>query len=132
MVEMVNHVQGSAMEAHFEPAGRAEDGSEKQGLYRPAYTPSAMANQDRIIVAQHVEQTNEQASVAPMLDQATRVAGDLETVLFDGNYAKGPVLDEANKRDLDILTKPMSSWKRSEWSWRNQMPDGSWQNAAHG
>ena len=42
----------------------------KPGPFRPGYPPSAMATEDRVIVAQHVEQTNEQASVAPMLDQA--------------------------------------------------------------
>jgi hypothetical protein len=40
-----------------------------------------LANKDRIIVAQHVEPTSEQAAVAPMLDQADRVAGDVETLL---------------------------------------------------
>jgi hypothetical protein len=51
-----------------------------------------------------------------MLDQADRVAGDVETLLLDGNYATGPVLAEAYDRELDILTPPPGSVESSNKS----------------
>ncbi len=83
----------------------------KRGQYAPAYVPSTMANEDRLIVAQHVETTNELAAVAPLLDQADRVGGGTKTLLLDGGYAKGPVLNIAVERDLDLLSPPSKTKK---------------------
>ena len=81
----------------------------KDGRLRPGYTPSVLSNKDRVIVAQHVEPTDELSAVTPMLDQAERASSDIETVLFDGKYACGRVLETAVKRELDILSPTLGS-----------------------
>ncbi len=77
----------------------------KKGNYTPAYVGSVAANADKIVVAQHVEPTDEQASFGPLLDQAKKV-GVVKQVTADGNYAKEQVLKRAVEEDIDILCNP--------------------------
>jgi transposase len=86
----------------------------KDGRQRPGYTPSVLSNEDRVIVGQHVEPTDELSSFTPMLDQADRISGDVETVLLDGKYACGRMVKTAVERELDLLCPPSQSDSNDE------------------
>ena len=86
----------------------------KRGNYHPGYTPSIATNEERFIVAQHVEPCSEKAAVGPLLDQAERTTqGEANTLLLDGNYHCGPVAREAAERDIDLLAPAPKPRKNS-------------------
>jgi transposase len=87
----------------------------KKGLSTPAYVASVMADENRIIHALHIAQTDEQSAVEPMLDQLERVGDPEPIVLFDGAYATGPVVQHAAERNLNLLTQPRMPKKKPEY-----------------
>ncbi len=87
----------------------------KRGFSSPGYTPSVLANEDRVIIAQYVDPTSEQAAVEPLLAQAQRVVGPqtIETALFDGNYFTAPTIKATLERDIGLLCPTEKSSTRS-------------------
>lgn len=81
----------------------------------PSYKPSVLANDKRVIVAIHVDPSNEINSLVPMLDMATRT-GEGESVkelLLDGGYHAIKVLEESIKRDIHLLCPAGSTIKKN-------------------
>jgi len=78
----------------------------KRGAYSPAYVSSALADEDRLIVAVKVLPSSEADAVGPMLDQANRVAGPVEAVVFDGNYCNGTVMNAASEHEVSVVCPP--------------------------
>lgn len=70
----------------------------------PAYTPSILANEKRVVVAKAVDPTNEITVIAEMLDQAVRTTGDNpDELLLDGGYANETVISTTLDRDISLL-----------------------------
>ena len=89
----------------------------KDGARRPAYKPSVLANAQRLIVGQHVDPSNENASITPMLDQHRSLfASYPPRTLLDGNYHNATVLGLFVELELDLLCPPgkadQGKWKK--------------------
>jgi len=90
---------------------------DKRGRVAPAYIPSVIATEDRLIVAHDVERTSEAASVPKLLEQARKVAvysPDSTFILFDAGYNRGSVLKAGCEQDVNLLCsrgKPTSPQK---------------------
>lgn len=79
----------------------------KQGTYRFAYLPSIVANEQRLIIAQTVHPKSETAVVKTQIDQARRVLKHpVKTLMYDGNYLAGGVLETALEENVDLLCPP--------------------------
>jgi len=77
----------------------------KNGQVAPSYQASIAANEDRMIIGQHVDGTSESAAVEPMVQQAQRVTGgQIETLLADSNYNNATAHEVAHKHDLELLS----------------------------
>lgn len=86
----------------------------KRGVYSPGFMPSALANEERVILGQHVLPSSEAEAVGRMLEQAKRVAGPVETVLLDGNYCNGTVMDALGKHDVTVICPPKPATQKKE------------------
>jgi hypothetical protein len=62
----------------------------KRGVYSPAFVSSALADEDRMVVAVCVLPSSEAGAVGPMLDQANRVSGPVKRWCSMGTTATGP------------------------------------------
>jgi len=83
-------------EAVFQP--------KKDGLCRPSYKPSILADRHRLILGQHVDGASEMAAVAPMLAQYQGVFGGLPSCsLWDGNYNTFEMLGLSVSLEMDCL-----------------------------
>ena len=72
--------------------------------FAPGYTPSILANDKRVVVAQAVDPTNETAVIPEMLDQAIRTTGqNPEELLLDGGYCNETVITTTLERDISLL-----------------------------
>jgi transposase len=71
----------------------------------PAYKPSVLANDARVVVALDVHPSNEINSLVSMLDMTNKAhyEQDIEELLLDGGYGAIEVLEEAIKRDISVL-----------------------------
>jgi transposase len=79
----------------------------KSKEYRPSYRPSILAREDRVVVAKAVHPTSEVEVVGPMLDQAKRVNGAPDSLLFDAGYFHQTILElGVNDPDLKHLLCP--------------------------
>jgi transposase len=96
---------------------------QKNKTLRPSYKPSIMANEQRLIVGQAVDPTNEARVVEPMLEQAERISGDeAEELLLDAGYFSALVALLCYSADISLLcpqgksdgdgAKPKASSKR--------------------
>ena len=76
----------------------------KDGVMRPSYKPSILADKNRLIVGQHVDPNSEMASVVPMLEQYRGVFDSLPmTSLWDGNYNTFEMLELSISTDMNVL-----------------------------
>lgn len=72
--------------------------------FAPAYKPSVLANEDRIITAMALDPSSENKVVAEMLDQSARVVGvHADEVLFDAGYFDDGVIATTLERDISLL-----------------------------
>jgi transposase len=71
----------------------------------PAYKPSVLANDARVVVAIDVHPSNEIESLMSMLDMVNDVdkEGAVEELLLDGGYESIQVLEESIKRNISFL-----------------------------
>lgn len=76
----------------------------KDKVMRPSYKPSVLANEDRLIVGQHVTPANEIAAIRPMLRQYEGVFGmPVSRLLLDAGYASGALFSFALNEEIDLL-----------------------------
>ncbi len=76
----------------------------KDGVYRPGYKPSILSDENRLILGQYVDPSNEMACVSPMLEQYYDLFGGLpERSLWDGNYNKFELLKLSVSLNFDCL-----------------------------
>lgn len=94
----------------------------KRGVYSPGFMPSALANEERVILGQHVLPSSEAEAVGRMLEQAKRVAGPVETVLLDGNYCNGTVMDALRKQDVTVICPPKPATQKKKKEERKAFP----------
>lgn len=71
----------------------------------PAYKPSVLANDARVVVAIDVHPSNEIESLMSMLDMTNKLEkeGEVKELLLDGGYESIEVLEESIKRDISVL-----------------------------
>ena len=82
----------------------------------PAYKPSVLANDKRVIVGIDVNPSNEIQSLFPMVDMANKI-GENESVkelLLDAGYCSVNVLSETVDREISILCSPESNSKKKD------------------
>ncbi len=104
----------SEPEAVFQPR--------KDGARRFSYKPSVLVNAERLIVGQHLDPSNEGASLEPMLNQYHSLFESYPPrTLLDGNYHCAEVLGLFVKRELDLLCPP---GKADLGQWRKQYRGG--------
>lgn len=86
----------------------------------PAYKPSVLANDARVVVAIDVHPSSEIESLTTMLDMTNKVGeeGDVKELLLDGGYECHSVLDESVKRDISVLCA--AGKKKSKENLENQ------------
>lgn len=74
----------------------------------PAYKPSVLANDARVVVAYDVHPSNEINSLFSMLNTVNHAdyEGKVEELLLDGGYDSAEVLEETVKNDISILCAP--------------------------
>jgi transposase len=77
---------------------------QKNKTVRPSYKPSIVATEDRLIVGQAVDATNEPKMVAPMLSQAKRISDErTDELLLDAGYFSGMVALLCYSADISLL-----------------------------
>jgi transposase len=77
---------------------------QKNKTVRPSYKPSIVATEQRLIVGQAVDPTNEAQVVAPMLEQAERISGQkAEELLVDAGYFSAVVALLCYSADISLL-----------------------------
>jgi transposase len=70
----------------------------------PAYRPSVLANEGRIIVALDAHPSSETAQVAGLLAQSERVIGAApQELLLDAGYCTDAVIEQTLERDISLL-----------------------------
>lgn len=69
----------------------------------PAYKPSVLANEARVVVAIDVHPSSETVSLMSMLDKTNELEGTVEELLLDGGYNSIEVLEESVNRDISVL-----------------------------
>jgi hypothetical protein len=71
----------------------------------PAYKPSVLANEARVVVALDVHPSNEINSLVSMLDKTSKAGYEekVDELLLDGGYESFEVLGETIKRDISML-----------------------------
>jgi transposase len=79
----------------------------------PAYKPSVLANEARIVVAIDVHPSNEIESLMSMLDKTSQLDGEVKELLLDGGYESIEVLEESIKRDISVLCTSGGKSKKS-------------------
>lgn len=78
--------------------------------FAPAYTPSVLANEARIIVAHALDPTSETRVIGELFDQSERVASVVEReILLDTGYFNDEVIEAALARDVSLLCPPKPS-----------------------
>ena len=76
----------------------------KNGTYRPAYKPSIMVDQNKLIIGQYVDPTNENAAIQPMLNQQKVIHEILPLcMMLDAGYSSFFILSLFIELDIDIL-----------------------------
>jgi len=76
----------------------------KNKTYRPAYTPSILVNENKMILGHNVQSTSENNAINPMLEQNRKItASEPETVMLDAGYFCFFILGLFVALDIDIL-----------------------------
>ena len=82
----------------------------KNKSFAPAYKPSVIANEKRIVTAIAVDPSSESAVVEEMLEQSKRVSGDeVEELSGDTGYCNETVINAALARDISLLAPETSN-----------------------
>lgn len=88
----------------------------KNGLPAPSYKPTIFANEARIVVAQDVQSSNENAAVDGLCEQAKRVGGgELDCVRLDAGFFSREVLHTLLEHEVAnplVTDKPVVAEKR--------------------
>ena len=88
----------------------------KDKTHRASYKPSALVNEQRLIVGQSLHPTSETAVVKPMLGQHEEIFGSLPSrVLLDAGYSSFDVLGLAVALDLDLLCPSGNVEGKGRW-----------------
>lgn len=70
----------------------------------PSYKPSILVNNHRVILAQAMHGSSENAVIPEMLDQSEAVTGEkIEELMLDAGYCSHGIIGEAIKRDISLL-----------------------------
>jgi len=70
----------------------------------PAYKPSVLANEDRVVMALNLHASSETAVLPALLDQSERIAGKApEELQLDAGYFSDGVIEETLARDISLL-----------------------------
>jgi len=78
--------------------------------FAPAYTPSALANEARLIVAHAIDPTSETRVIGELLDQSERVVPETQReLLLDAGYFDDGVIEATLARDVSLLCPPKPS-----------------------
>ncbi len=89
--------------SHTEPEAMVQRQKRGRGS-APAYKPSVLSNEKRVVVAQAVDPSSETAVIPAMLDQSQTILGKaIKELLLDGGYHCDAVIDETLKRDIGLL-----------------------------
>lgn len=81
----------------------------------PAYKPSVLANDARVVVAIDVHPSNEIESLISMLDMTDKLEKDnVNELLLDGGYESIEVLEESIKRDISVLCAAGKNKKKAK------------------
>jgi len=74
------------------------------GATRPSYLGSVIANEQRLILGQDVDPSDEKASVGAMLEQHEQITGENPSeALLDAGYHDGKLLSKMLERDTNVL-----------------------------
>lgn len=77
---------------------------QKNKTFRPSYKTSIVATEERVIVGQGVDPTNEAQLVGPMVEQAERISGkQTEELLLDAAYFTAMVVWLCYRADISLL-----------------------------
>lgn len=88
----------------------------KSGAFAPAYKPSILASEDRIIAGYAVHPTSETAALGPMLEQTLGITGSYpDRLLLDAGYHGSQSIKLALDLDLDLLCPHGRSIGDGEW-----------------
>ncbi|OED45170.1 hypothetical protein ACH42_05500 [Endozoicomonas sp. (ex Bugula neritina AB1)] len=72
--------------------------------HAPSYKPSVLVNEQRVVVAQAVDPSNEAQVIPEMLNQVVRIAGtEADELLLDGGYCCESVITTTLDRDISLL-----------------------------
>lgn len=72
--------------------------------YAPSYTPSVLANSERVVVAHDVDPSSETAVISTMLDQSSKVTGEkVSELLLDAGYCNDEVIHLSLEQDISLL-----------------------------
>lgn len=70
----------------------------------PAYKPSVLANEDRVVMALDIHASSETAVLPALLDQSERIAGEApKELLLDAGYFNDKVIEETLAREVSLL-----------------------------
>jgi len=88
----------------------------KNKINRPAYKPSILVDQNRLIVGQHLHPTNEAIAIKPMLKQHEEIYGYLPAcTLLDAGYNTLDILQTFVALKLDVLCPAGAVEKTGKW-----------------
>jgi hypothetical protein len=86
-----------------EPEAMVQPQKRKRGK-AASYTPSVLANKQRVILAQNVDPSQENAVLPGLLEQSQRVTGDIaKDLLLDAGYCCHSVIETALAHDINLL-----------------------------
>ena len=86
-----------------EPDALVQPQKRKRGK-ATSYKPSILANQKRVITAHQVDSTYESRLIPELLEQSVRASGSsVEDLLLDSGYCHDVVIQEALKKDINLL-----------------------------
>lgn len=89
--------------SHTEPEAVVQRQKRGRGS-APAYKPSVLTNEKRVVVAQAVDPSSETAVIPAMLDQSQTILGKaIKELLLDAGYHCDSVIDETLKREIGLL-----------------------------
>jgi len=89
----------------------------KEGGFAPSYKPSALVNDDRIIVGIEVDPSNESGVIESMLDMAQRIGEEkVAELLLDAGYFNNDILEQCIDRDINVLCPEGRSLGEGEWT----------------
>jgi transposase len=88
----------------------------KNGTYRPSYQPSVLVDKSRLIVGKHVDPSNENVAIKPMLDQYKEFHNALpQCIMLDAGYHSSFILRLLVELDVDVLCPQGRVDRDNEW-----------------